>query len=196
VGLDPKQFSHLAPPDGRVANQAHLPIRFFVPGEPAPGGSKKAFRSASTGQIVVMDDAVRNAPWRSAVSLFAAQAYRGVPFDCPLSVTMTFFMTRPKSHYRTGKHAGELKPDAPTHHRSKPDCLKCARSAEDALTGVIWKDDSANVRLVLEKLYGDRPGVTIVIDAINPEDYVQYRSRTTEEIPWKVAAAVPRNTYH
>jgi hypothetical protein len=48
-------------------------IRFFVPGIPAPGGSKKAFHHAKPGKIIVKDACKRNKPWRDTVASFALE---------------------------------------------------------------------------------------------------------------------------
>lgn len=148
-------------------------INFFVPGIPRPGGSKTATVIRRKGGEIVMkngrplittrDDAKGNAEWKSLVSYFARQAYTGVPLDCPLLVRLHFTMPRLKGHFGSGRNAGVLKPTAPTHHTTKPDVLKLARSTEDACTGILWRDDSCTSKLELEKVYGDRPGVQITV---------------------------------
>jgi Holliday junction resolvase RusA-like endonuclease len=52
---------------------------------------------------------------------------------------MTFIMPRPKNQYDA---KGNLKNPAPFFHTVKPDRIKLARAVEDALTGIIWVDDS------------------------------------------------------
>lgn len=138
-------------------------IRFTVVGMPAPGGSKKFIPHRSTGRMICMDDGKGNAAWKRTVARFAAVAYRGPLLEGAVWVNMLFIVPRPKDHYGTGKNAGTLKPSAPAYPTTKPDVLKLARSTEDALTGVIWKDDSATVNLNLAKRYGDKPGVEIEI---------------------------------
>jgi Holliday junction resolvase RusA-like endonuclease len=151
-------------------------ISFFVPGLPRPGGSKKAFvlrrrdgslvtRPNGSPVVNITDDAGKgNKEWRANVAFFARQAYRGDPLAGPLFVTMIFTMPRPKNHCRTGKNAGQLRPDAPAIHVSKPDSLKLARSTEDAMTGIIWKDDSqVQFERGPMKEYGEKPGCLIEI---------------------------------
>ena len=132
-------------------------ISFTVPGVPAPGGSKKAFMNPRTNKIVVMDDAKNNKGWRERVSVFARQAMEGKPpLEGPLRVAVTFMMPRPRSHYGTGKNSQSLKPWAekamPT---SKPDATKLFRALEDALTGIVWLDDSQVVFQVITKTYAN-----------------------------------------
>jgi Holliday junction resolvase RusA-like endonuclease len=144
-------------------------IEFFVQGIPAPGGSKKIIpRCRYIGQMVritnkllmqsvfITDDAKGNKTWRNKVSRIA-RAHWGPRdlLDEALSVYMCFYLPRPLGHFGTGKNAGTIKKSARLYPTVKPDVLKLARSTEDALTGVIYKDDAATIDLVLGKLYVD-----------------------------------------
>lgn len=150
-----------------------MTLEFFVPGIPAPGGSKRAFVNPRTQRVVVMDDAKHNAPWRAKVSLVAAQAMIGRDLFCgPLRVSAVFIMPRPKYHFHTGKRAGQLKGDAPYWCEKKPDKLKLMRSTEDALTGIVWRDDAQDVAGRVEKIYGSTPGCRIIIEQANAPELI------------------------
>lgn len=145
-------------------------VTFTVPGKPAPGGSKKAFKHPSTGKIIVTDDAKNNAGWKQRVSVFASQAMAGrEPFEGPLIFTMLFRLPRPKGHYGTGRNAATLKPWA-EHARpiGPPDTTKLVRAAEDALKGIVWKDDSQVVLQSAGKVYGDVPGLKVTVEKVEP----------------------------
>lgn len=133
-------------------------IEFFVPGIPAPGGSKKAFQSKKTGRIFVTDDAKGNRAWKNTVRDWAGVGYRGEPLAVPLFLDVLFVVPRPKGHYGTGKHAGRVKHTAPRHPAVKPDVTKLLRSTEDALTGLLWIDDALIVEQYVKKCYADQPG--------------------------------------
>ena len=64
----------------------------------------------------MVESSKRVKPWRRQV----AAAYRdhcfGDMLDGPVSVTVDFYLPRPKSHYGTGRNAGALKPSAPAEH--------------------------------------------------------------------------------
>lgn len=141
-------------------------IKFFVPGVPAPGGSKRGVVSPRTGRVLIFDACKRNGDWRSIVGLAGnkemSRTCQGMLFG-PLHVTMQFVVARPASHYGSGKNTRMLKPSAPEFPTVKPDVLKLARSTEDALTGILWKDDSQTVELSLSKVYGDTPGCMITV---------------------------------
>lgn len=144
-------------------------LQFFVPGIPAPGGSKRAFAikkgGVYTGRTVVFDDAgQRNKDWRSAVAAVASAAMADEPMRGPLRVKFDFIMPRLKAHYHTSKkRAGELREDAPTYHVTKPDTTKLIRSTEDALTGIAWADDAQIAVQAATKTYGDKPGCHLTI---------------------------------
>ncbi len=130
------------------------PICFDVHGRAEPAGSKKGFLHPATKQVMVTDANPRAKSWKQEVASAAAAAYRGPLLTGPLSVAFVFFVTRPKGHYRTGSNAHLLKDSAPEHPTVRPDLLKLARGVEDALTGVVYTDDSLIVDERLMKMYG------------------------------------------
>ena len=135
-------------------------IRFFVPGVPQPGGSKKAF--VIGGKARVVEDAKRNKDWRAVVALAAIEAHRAGPLDGPLRLSLEFTMPRPKGHY--GKQG--VKASAARYHTTRPDTTKLIRSTEDALKGLLWRDDSQVAIQSAWKIYGETPGCWIEVEAI------------------------------
>lgn len=133
-------------------------MNFFVPGTPAPGGSKRFVGfGKKTGRAILIDAAgERNKNWRSIVGMVGAQAMAGESvFIGPLHVSMVFRMPRPKGHFNA---KNQIKPAfLNAHPTTRPDVLKLARSTEDALTGICWNDDAQTVQLSLIKCYDD-PG--------------------------------------
>lgn len=153
-------------------------IQFFVPGIARTAGSKSAFKSKD-GRVHLTHAGKYSKGWMDSVKWFAIQQYgqRTVLLAGPITLKLIFFMARPKGHFRTGKYAGELKASAPEHPTTKPDLTKLTRAVEDAITGIIWKDDSQVVRQDTEKVYcgpEDKVGVYITIASV--ED------RTAKEI--------------
>lgn len=136
-------------------------IRFVVVGHSEPAGSKRAFavRRAGlpTGAVAVTDDNPKAKSWQHEVRSAAAEAMRDTPglLDGPLSLDVRFYFTRPRGHYGTGRNAATLKPSAPRFPIVRPDTTKLVRAIEDALTGVLWRDDALVVSQVAAKLYGE-----------------------------------------
>ncbi len=149
-------------------------IRFFVPGIPKPAGSKRGIpiyrgkkcAKVFTGKVAVIDACKTSNDWKGDVKNIAANEYQGALIEGPVSVSFRFFFTRPKSHYGSGINSAILKASAPVHHTHKPDALKLSRAVEDALTGIVWVDDSQIVDEKLTKQYGDKPGVEILIEPL------------------------------
>jgi len=150
-------------------------VVFTVHGTPAPQGSKRAFAvrgkgGVPTGRVAVIEsshDRVKS--WRQAVIDAADEArFRwGGAFTpgMPLELAVTFWLRRPKGHYRTGKNAHLLRDTAPLHPAGMPDLSKLVRSTEDALTAVgLWADDAQVVIVQAAKAYvaaGQPPGAFI-----------------------------------
>jgi Holliday junction resolvase RusA-like endonuclease len=140
-------------------------IEFFVPGEAKPAGSKKGFFNKKMQRVQIVDACKLTKPWQAQVSSYAQEAVlkQGLaePMTGPIAVEFVFTMRRIKGHYRTGKNANVLRDDAPYWHTVMPDALKLGRAVEDAMTGIVFRDDAQIARETLLKRYGAQPGVTV-----------------------------------
>lgn len=78
------------------------------------------------------------------------------PLTEAVGVDIEIYLSRPKTHYGTGRNATMIKPTAPPHAIVTPDIDKVARLILDALTiaGVI-ADDRQVVTLTVSKEYVD-----------------------------------------
>lgn len=139
------------------------PVAFTVYGVAAPAGSKKGFYNAKARRVIVTDDSKRSRPWKAQVSDAAADAMDGRELlDGPLLLELTFWMPRPKGHMGAGKNAGTVRSSAPTFPTVKPDLLKLARAVEDALTGLVYRDDAQITSEILQKTYTTDQARTVV----------------------------------
>lgn len=126
-------------------------MRFFVPGHPAPQGSKQAFVRGKRAVLVEVSKRVK--PWREAVQ-DAAITHGCKPIHGSVSVKLTFLMPRPKA----------MPKSAPLTMCARPDADKLARAVLDGLTGVCFDDDSQVTRLLVVKRRAgtaEEPGVMI-----------------------------------
>lgn len=141
-------------------------IRFTVVGVPVAQGSKRAFLNRHTGRASLVESSHRHKDWRSLVSLVAAEHRPAEPLTGGLNLAAVFRFARPASHYGTGKNERTLKPSAP-RSVGKPDLDKLVRSIGDAMTGIVYADDSQIQSLDgTRKAWVDRwdyPGVDITI---------------------------------
>lgn len=134
-------------------------VNFWVAGIPQPGGSKKHI-----GRGRIVDANPRAAAWKAIVKEAAEVAMNSrPPLEGPVVLRMYFTLPRPKSHYRTGKFSELLKEVAPKDHVVAPDATKLVRPTEDAMTGVVYKDDSQVVGQWAQKNYGSFTGVWITV---------------------------------
>lgn len=137
-------------------------IAFSVHGTPAPQGSKTKWGT---------EDNPRTGPWRAAIAAEASAAMNGLlAIHEPVTVNVLFYFPRPKSHYRSGKHAGEMKPGAPNHCATKPDLDKLLRAIGDAITGIVIRDDCQIVAVAAVKHYGP-PHAEITISPLPEEEH-------------------------
>lgn len=125
---------------------------FGVVGRPAPQGSKTYL-----GKGRFKEQSPHVAAWRNDVRNAAAVAFGEALIDGPILTEMVFMFARPKCHHVAGRIDRPLKADAPFWHMSAPDRDKLERATNDALTGVIWIDDSQVAATLSQKVYSE-PG--------------------------------------
>lgn len=174
-------------------------IRIEVLGAAATAGSKRAFamrrrdgslvmRANGTPVVSVTDDCAAGKKWRRTVQAAAwAVLPRGFePLSGPLRVSFRFELARPQGHYGTGRNAGVVLRSAPRWHVQKPDVLKLARAAEDALTEIVYRDDSQIVDERLEKVWGAAGRLVILIDSVEDQAtlFDTQEAPTDGDMPW------------
>ena len=145
-------------------------LRFAVLGLPAPQGSHRY-----VGNGVMVESSKKVKPWRADVRAAAVAHMLGQPWTGPLAVTVEFRLPRPRGDFGTGRNAGVLKPSAPIWHVKRPDADKLVRAVGDALTGLVWADDSQIVAWHTYKRYAtaaEPVGATICVQELDlhPDD--------------------------
>jgi crossover junction endodeoxyribonuclease RusA len=131
-------------------------VTFRVDGTPAPKGSTRAF--VIKGRAVTTEANKHTRPWAALVKDAARESAgpsivfaRGVP----VCLKAVFTLPRPASL-----------PKRVADHTKKPDLDKLARAIKDALTGIVWQDDSQVTALVIAKRYAaaeERAGVNVSV---------------------------------
>jgi crossover junction endodeoxyribonuclease RusA len=125
-------------------------LNVFIPGLPAPQGSKKLM-----GKFMV-ESSKKVQPWRQDVKHIVAASYHGRVLDEAVSIEIEFLFHRPKSHFNA---KGNLKPSAPAHlvSRANGDLDKLLRSTFDAISvssgGQLIADDCLIMRVTASKRY-------------------------------------------
>lgn len=164
-----------------------MEYEFFVPGEAKTAGSKKAFMNPKTHKIIVTHDNPKTKTWMDSVKWFAMKNFgRPCLLLGPIELIFVFYRDRPQGHFGSGKNAGVLKSSfVNAMPVSKPDSLKLGRAVEDALTGIIYKDDSQVCHHDIRKVYcsgNEKPGVKIIIREIELESVANVTTRKEAEL--------------
>lgn len=172
-------------------------LTFYVPGTPRPGGSKRSFAYMGKDgkpKAATAPDSKHVKAWMSVVQLVAHEKMRELGLGMttnPVRVQMEFLYPRPNSHYGTGKNAYKVKPSvlaaSGNAKATAPDLTKIVRSTEDALTGIVWKDDRQVVEQLNRKSWGpiDHHGGALIL-----VEEVMYRD--AEEIKEELLDALAR----
>lgn len=134
----------------------------FVPGVPIPKGSTKAFpfkrKNGKLGVTVTADNA-KTKPWQAQIASVAVKKlhWSGVVWTGPISLTVCFYLPRPKSLSKNINH-----------HLKKPDLDKLLRSVKDALTGIAYADDAQVISTHCTKAYAvfEQVGAYIYVERV------------------------------
>lgn len=138
-------------------------VSFSIHGSPQPKGSTKAFIPRGWKRPIVTSTNPRLKGWEQVVAVGAQSAACGVFFGAgePVRVDATFRILRPASV------TARKRP----HCVTRPDIEKLGRGLADALTGVLWANDSQVVEMRLVKRYaaqGEPAGVDVTVTEILP----------------------------
>jgi len=135
--------------------------QFWVGGDPRTQGSFVA-RTVKGRTYVVPEEDAKLKRWRKVVGAVARGAWADGPYegrllaDCGVTLRLQFCFVQPPSAPRR----------AYPHTRSSGDLDKLQRAVLDALTGVVYQDDSQVVRVTASKIYRPAgPGVLVAVSA-------------------------------
>ena len=128
-----------------------------VEGEVVPKGRARITRSG----IAYTPKKTRD--YENKLAFFAQQAMKDTPlFEGPLVVHVEVTIPIPESWSKKKREkalAGEIRPI------SRPDLDNYIKIL-DGINGIVWRDDSQIVELTARKIYGEKPGLMVIIDTI------------------------------
>lgn len=153
---------------------------FVVWGKAVPRGSTKALPRGrrvihdvdgnryreDKGSFIIDQESESLKSWMQQVKQTAISEWgivRNRYSDGPFKIEIIFRLDRPKTHFRSGRFSDSIKISAPKYPIVRPDIDKLTRAILDALTGIVYKDDSQVVELDVKKRYGYPEGVKIKI---------------------------------
>lgn len=130
-------------------------LSFFVPGIPAGKGRPRFVKA--TGRAYTP---AKTANYEGLIALAGSDAMDGRALMVgPLSVKVTATFPVPASWPAKRKAAA-------VYHDKKPDADNIIKAVGDALNGVVWEDDSRIARVSVSKVYGDKPGLHVFVEAL------------------------------
>lgn len=132
-------------------------ISFRVHGLPIPQGSTRAW--VLHGKPVITSTAKGLNTWRRLVADVAQNYAPSEPWEGPVGIELHFGLPKPKSAPKRKR----VWPD------KRPDLDKLTRAVLDALTYVVFADDSQVIDIRASKDYG-APGVVVEIRRILSEE--------------------------
>lgn len=124
-------------------------LKFTVPGTPVAKARPRVTRNGHTytpAKTVEHEQRIQAAFLRE----HAEQT------DRPLEIRICAVMPYPKSMSKKARKAA-------VWHTKRPDADNLAKTVLDALNGLAYKDDGQVSRLVVEKVYGEKPRTEIEI---------------------------------
>jgi Holliday junction resolvase RusA-like endonuclease len=138
-------------------------ISFVVPAIPvAQPRQRHRIVTARAGRTFVSNYTPTKHPvnhFKAAVQLAAQAVYAGPVLDCPLCMDVLFVFPRPASLPKK-RGTGRLP------HTAKPDRDNCMKAVQDALEGILFRNDSQiSSGQVMKRVAasGEQPHVAVVI---------------------------------
>lgn len=146
-------LTEAAPEATPAAIHTDTRISFQVHGLPVPQGSTRAW--VLHGKPVITSSAKGLGTWRRLVADVAQNYAPAEPWEGPVGIELHFGLPKPKSAPKRRR----VWPD------KRPDLDKLTRAVLDALTYVVFADDSQVIEIVASKDYG-APGVVVDVRRI------------------------------
>jgi crossover junction endodeoxyribonuclease RusA len=150
-----------------------MEMTFDVIGRPAPQGSKK-----SIGNNRFIESSKFLPAWRNTVKQAAEDAVNAngwARVSGPVELEVMFYLDRPSSVSATKR----------PHPTVPPDLDKLVRGVGDALTGVVYDDDSQVIRCLAWKVYADTrtPGAFVRVAELSQFDNSAFQSFDFLDLP-------------
>lgn len=136
-------------------------IRLLITGEPVAKGRGRA---VNTPKGIRVFTPTKTRSFEADVKATARTVMGNrPPVDGPLELRIRAVFSIPQSWPRW-KREMALRGDV--LHTSKPDHDNCTKAIQDALNGIVWRDDSQICICETVKHYGERPAVIVTVEPI------------------------------
>jgi len=136
-------------------------VRIIIPGPPVPCKRPRAGRNGFYD--------VQEKEKNDVALLVLALKDRQGPYSGPITVIMSFEMSIPTS-WSQKRQKEALK----RFHSKKPDLSNLVKFYEDALNGILWRDDAIICEITATKIYSNEPKTVITVEEIGEEDAISW----------------------
>lgn len=136
-------------------------IEFEIPGEPQPQGRPIFSSKSKTAR-----DPEKSRNYKKLVRFYARQRKPPDMLNGALIVHIDIFKKPPKYISDRVKNRASLQNET-MRPITKPDVDNYAKGIKDACTGIIWKDDSQVVELLVRKFYSMNPRAVVKVREID-----------------------------
>lgn len=134
-------------------------LSFFVPGTPCGKGRPRFSRKS--GRAYTPE---KTAAYESVIAYAGHAAMDGAPLlEGAVGIILTATFQIPASWSQKRKKAAL---EGRVWHTGRPDGDNIEKAVGDALNGIIWKDDSQIARCSFTKIYGEKPGLHVFVEAL------------------------------
>lgn len=135
-----------------------MAVTLIVPGVPVAKGRPKFAR---IGGFMRAYTPKKTRDYENFIASIAHKTMSGKPpFECPLKVWVVIYQPIPQSFSKkqlSDALAGLLLP------AKKPDIDNLAKAALDACNGIVWRDDALICKILVEKVYSDKPRLELTV---------------------------------
>nr|WP_175805063.1 RusA family crossover junction endodeoxyribonuclease [Burkholderia ambifaria] len=139
-------------------------VAFVIDGVPVAKGRPRA---SSTPRGIRMHTPKATKRYEATVQVAARAAMLGEPpFARPVAMTVSIILPVPASWSNCRKRLACMGEIAAT---KKPDADNVLKAIKDGANGIVYRDDSQVVSVVVTKAYGEQPRVDVVATELDME---------------------------
>ena len=135
-------------------------VKLIIFGDPVAQGRPRA--TTINGKARVYDPR-KSRDYKNYIRMEAAKEAPQQLIENPVVLHLSLYRSIPKSFSKKKTELAEQGKIRPT---TKPDASNYLKLVEDALNGVIWKDDAQIVRVLVDKYYSSKPRIEIEIEEL------------------------------
>lgn len=119
-------------------------------------------RATGRGRFIRVYDPPKTAKFKRELKQLATEMYHDAPLEGEIYLKVAFYRKIQKS---VSKKEHDRRASGTHRPIVKPDLSNYLKAFEDALNGVLWKDDAMIVHEEIDKYYSDNPRIEVEIYA-------------------------------